>query len=221
MSGARDDGTAGLRAVKEAGGIAVVQDPTEALASSMPLSAIEHVQVDAIRPTDEIAALLVRLATIEPGLRPSGDGAGGTGNAADAADAREPEAMRSTSLMTPGNSSGLTCPECSGALWEVKEHNLVQYRCRVGHVYSLESMLAEQSRAVEAALWAGAAALEERAELMRRIADRAGGGQFSRMSEQFNDEAEHAEHQAPAVARRRDGVRSQGRVRPEWSGRAG
>jgi site-specific recombinase len=49
---------------------------------------------------------------------------------------------------------------------------------------------------VEAALWAGVAALEERAQLMRRVANRAGGGQFSRLTDRFNDEAEHADHQA-------------------------
>jgi two-component system, chemotaxis family, protein-glutamate methylesterase/glutaminase len=196
MSGSRDDGTAGLQAIKAAGGVAIVQDPSEALAPSMPLGAIEHVAVDAVRPAEEIAALLVRLASVEPGLVPSGNGAAGGEDAAEATDAREPAVMRSTSPITPGNSSGLTCPECSGALWEVKEQNLIQYRCRVGHVYSLESMLAEQARSVEAALWAGVAALEERAQLMRRVANRAGGGQFSRLTDRFNDEAEHADHQA-------------------------
>ncbi len=196
MSGARDDGTAGLHAVKAAGGTAIVQDPTEALAASMPLGAIEHVAVDAVRPVEEIAALLVELASVEVALEPSGNGAGGAEGAADAADAREPGVMHSTSPITPGNSSGLSCPECNGALWEVKEQNLIQYRCRVGHVYSLESMLAEQARSVEAALWAGVVALEERAQLMRRVADRAGGGQFSRVTNRFNDQAEHAEQQA-------------------------
>jgi two-component system chemotaxis response regulator CheB len=147
LSGSRDDGAAGLRAIKAAGGVAVVQDPHEALAPSMPLSAIEHVHVDAIRSIEEIGALLVELASIEPPVVVAGNGFGES--AEEAADPREPDAMRSTSAVTPGNSSGLTCPECSGALWEVKDHELIQYRCRVGHVYSLESMLAEQSRSVE------------------------------------------------------------------------
>ena len=197
MSGSRDDGAAGLRAIKAAGGMAIAQDPNEALAPSMPLSAIEHVRVDAIRPAEEIATLLVELGGAEPpAIALAGNGSKGGEDAAVAADAREPGRMRSTSPAMPGNASGLTCPECSGALWEVRDHDLVQYRCRVGHVYSLESMLAEQSRSIEAALWAGVAALEERAQLMRRVADRASTGELKRVTTQFNEEAEHTEQQA-------------------------
>ena len=129
--------------------------------------------------------------------------------------------MHSTSPITPGNSSGLTCPECSGALWEVKEQNLIQYRCRVGHVYSLESMLAEQARSVEAALWAGVVALEERAQLMRRVANRAGGGQFSRVTNRFNDEADHAEHQARLLREAVTEYASRDCVSPERFGGSG
>ncbi|MGH2838377.1 MAG: hypothetical protein ACRDJY_08530 [Thermoleophilaceae bacterium] len=95
-----------------------------------------------------------------------------------------------------GNATGLTCPECSGALWEVKEPGLIQYRCRVGHAYSPESMLAEQSRSVESALWAGVVALEERVHLMRRIANRAASGKRTQVQDQFNNEAEHTQRQA-------------------------
>jgi two-component system, chemotaxis family, protein-glutamate methylesterase/glutaminase len=172
LSGSRDDGTAGLRAIKAAGGYAVAQDPHEALAPSMPLSAIEHVHVDAIRPAADIASLLVDLASIEPAAVASGNGAAGAASASG------------TSPVEPGNSSGLTCPECSGALWEVRDRELIQYRCRVGHVYSLESMLAEQARSVEAALWAGVRALEERAQLMRRIAGRSGNTEEAELAEQ-------------------------------------
>jgi two-component system chemotaxis response regulator CheB len=193
MSGSRDDGAAGLRAIKAAGGMAVAQDPSETLAPSMPLAAIEHVHVDAVRPAEEIAALLVELASIEPPVVAAGNGRGESPE--EAADARAPGVMHSTSPTMPGNSSGLTCPECSGALWEVKDHDLIQYRCRVGHVYSLESMLAEQSRSVEAALWAGVAALEERGQLMRRIANRA-GDETPLIQAKFINDAEMAEHQA-------------------------
>ena len=215
LSGSRDDGTAGLRAVKEAGGMTIVQDPSEALAPSMPLSAIEHVQVDAVRPAEEIAALLVQLATVGGLPVPSGNGAGEAPAAQDAADAREPEVMRSASPIMPGNSSGLTCPECSGALWEVKERDLIQYRCRVGHVYSLESMLAEQARSVEAALWAGVAALEERAQLMRRIADRARTRGVEGDSRQVQRGRGDGGAAGAPPAGRRDRVRGAGPVRAD------
>ena len=63
LSGGLDDGTAGLAAIKAAGGVTIVQDPQEAEASSMPQNALRHVRIDHCLPVREIAALLVRLSS--------------------------------------------------------------------------------------------------------------------------------------------------------------
>ena len=63
LSGNLDDGSAGLRAIKQLGGAAIVQDPEEALFPSMPRSALEHVRVDYCLPVAEIASVLTRLAS--------------------------------------------------------------------------------------------------------------------------------------------------------------
>ena len=69
LSGYLDDGTAGLAAIKDYGGVAVVQDPRDALVPDMPRSALLNVSVDYSLPAAEIAPLLVGLT-----------GTDGTGN---------------------------------------------------------------------------------------------------------------------------------------------
>lgn len=76
LTGASRDGTDGLRAVHDAGGCTVVQDPHEAYASTMPEAAIAGVPVDAVLPLSGIAALLGSLdihgipaAPPQPGAR--------------------------------------------------------------------------------------------------------------------------------------------------------
>jgi two-component system chemotaxis response regulator CheB len=56
-----DDGTAGLWAIKDRGGIALVQSPDEAPYPSMPRSALRHVAVDETVRVDELGALLRKL----------------------------------------------------------------------------------------------------------------------------------------------------------------
>ena len=50
LSGALDDGTAGLFAIKSQGGLAMVQDPNEAVVDAMPRNALENVDVDHVLP---------------------------------------------------------------------------------------------------------------------------------------------------------------------------
>jgi len=65
LSGSLEDGTAGLQAIKDNGGMAIVQDPAEALAPEMPQNVREHVAVDFCLPLVEIGKLLNQLAQQE------------------------------------------------------------------------------------------------------------------------------------------------------------
>jgi two-component system, chemotaxis family, protein-glutamate methylesterase/glutaminase len=68
LTGLQNDGTSGLLAIKSCGGIAIVQDPTDALYPDMPLSALEHAKVDYCMPVLKMGALLYRLS--QPRQRP-------------------------------------------------------------------------------------------------------------------------------------------------------
>lgn len=65
LSGAGSDGAIGVRAVKEAGGIILVQDPQEAEYSSMPRSAIASGVADFILPVRDLAVRLVELIRLK------------------------------------------------------------------------------------------------------------------------------------------------------------
>jgi two-component system chemotaxis response regulator CheB len=190
LTGALDDGTAGLLAIKRAGGIALVQDPDEALFPSMPSSARRYVPVDYCLPLADIAPTLARLA------REPVDERGGT------AVSQPPDfdtAMEGLDLAAledderPGDPSPFACPECGGVLWERSIGALARYRCRVGHAYSVETLLSAQSDAYETALWSALRALEEKAQLQRRLVQRAEAQQLSGAATRFRAQLDEAE----------------------------
>ncbi|HEX4590950.1 MAG TPA: chemotaxis protein CheB, partial [Gemmataceae bacterium] len=159
LSGVLDDGTAGLLAIKNRGGLAIVQDPADALYPGMSESALANVAVDHAPPVKDIGPLLARLAA-EP--LPAIPEPAVPAEMEMESDMAELELGALQSLNRPGKPSGFGCPDCNGGLFEVHEGDLVRYRCRVGHAWSPESLLARQSDALEAALWSALRALEER-----------------------------------------------------------
>jgi two-component system chemotaxis response regulator CheB len=170
LSGTLDDGTAGLLAIKQQGGIAIVQDPQESLYPSMPRSALEAVAVDHVLPVAGIADLLDRLARVP--VKTSR----GAGPVTDEIQRESQVAAFNLDVIEdedrPGQLSAFGCPDCGGTLWELQDGELVRFRCRVGHAWTANGLLAEQAEGVETALWTALRALEERAVLCRRIANR-------------------------------------------------
>jgi hypothetical protein len=71
----------------------------------------------------------------------------------------------------PEPPSGLVCPECGGALWELREGKLNRYRCHVGHGYTADGLVARQEEWLVTALWTALRTLEENAALQRRMAN--------------------------------------------------
>ncbi|BDA72257.1 CheB methylesterase [Calothrix sp. PCC 7716] len=170
LTGALDDGTAGLAAVKIRGGLAVVQDPSDALYSGMPSSAIENVDdIDHIVPLSSIPSLLVDLVNTPVETKNQQHVPELMNYESDMA---EFSVTRLHSDDKPGNPSGYSCPDCGGNLWELQEKGMFRFRCRIGHAYSPETLLAKQSDALEDALWIAFRALEEKASLARRMSKR-------------------------------------------------
>jgi two-component system, chemotaxis family, protein-glutamate methylesterase/glutaminase len=61
LTGANEDGAAGLATIKRRGGVGLVQDPAGAVRRSMPEAAIAATVADAVLPLEEIGAFLYGL----------------------------------------------------------------------------------------------------------------------------------------------------------------
>jgi two-component system chemotaxis response regulator CheB len=163
LSGGLDDGSAGLFAIKARGGIAIVQDPSEAITPNMPQNALNMVDVDFCLPVRQIADVLVQLANGKAtNITESPDG--GT-IMEDQATADRPTSE------PPGDQIPVNCPECNGPLYEIKNGELVQFQCFVGHRFSPESLSEQHTEALERALWTAIRKLKERVMLHEQLVE--------------------------------------------------
>jgi two-component system chemotaxis response regulator CheB len=193
LTGARDDGTVGMRAIKQRGGIAIVQDPIEATFPSMPMSVMQDISVDYSVSLSEIGPLLTRL--VQQPVAEEGGYALGEEVEIEAKIAGQEldsgELIASVERL--GRVSKLTCPECQGALWEINDEDLLRFRCHVGHAFSAESLSDGQTVRLEVALWSAVRALEEQMILARRIEERARKANRTRAATMFERRAQEAE----------------------------
>jgi two-component system, chemotaxis family, protein-glutamate methylesterase/glutaminase len=173
LSGLQDDGSAGLYAVKQRGGIAIVQDPKEAICSEMPGHALAYADPQYVLPVQKIGPALIGLVKTDQDETSMSRSKKKTTAPRGSAKTDKPDRNLTNSYFDEGEGtpSVFACPECHGVLWEIKENEMVRFRCRVGHSYGPESLTTELSQASETALWAAMRALEEKAAMQRRMAD--------------------------------------------------
>lgn len=189
LSGTLDDGSAGLRAIKGAGGLAVVQDPDEAIYRDMPANALAYAGPHHCLPVSEIGELIASVAHAEGPV---------TREESMEDTHREYESIEEATADL-GPPTALTCPECGGALWDVTEGGLVRFRCHVGHSYSASSVLAQQADDLERSLWTAVRALQERAAMARRIATRMRARPASSSGRRLEEQARKAEQDADRI----------------------
>jgi two-component system, chemotaxis family, protein-glutamate methylesterase/glutaminase len=181
LSGMLDDGTSGLLAIKRCGGLTVVQDPHSAAFPDMPRNALAHVAVDHIVPLAQLAPLLSELAVLpRPPLL------------ATMPDDIRIEALIAAQELTVmpdqhrlGPLSPLACPDCHGSMVEIRDGDLLRFRCHSGHAFTLETLRLAQCEAWERTLYAAMRAQQEQAMLVRRLAAEADAKGHTRSAEAF------------------------------------
>ncbi|WP_458095081.1 chemotaxis protein CheB [Roseomonas sp. WA12] len=165
LTGLLNDGASGLGAIKAMGGVAMVQHPLDAEAEDMPRAALETVEVDHVGRADELAGLLGVLA---------GSPAGPAGpmppelelEVAIAAGRR----LGSDQLRGMADPVPLSCPHCHGVMSEMRGVRPLRYRCQIGHAFTAEALVASQEGGVGEALRIAMRMMEERVELVTRMA---------------------------------------------------
>jgi two-component system chemotaxis response regulator CheB len=196
LTGNLDDGTSGLAAIKRHGGLTVVQDPKEALFSSMPQSAMDHVDIDRVAPLREITSVVLELMSvpIQEGATPimRDDQAEEQLSAGNLDTIERPE-------QHPGSVSAFSCPDCGGVLWELREGEFVRFRCRVGHGWTGDALVAKQLDVLDDALWTALRSLEENVSLSQQLAKRNRDRGFERVANRFERNAVAMEARAQII----------------------
>lgn len=180
LSGTLDDGRLGLRTIRDAGGVTVVQDPDTAIYPEMPRNAIDLVEPDHIVAGSELGELIGKLVG-ELALAHAPE------RSALEADVDPKDAT------TSSHPSGFTCPRCQGALWEEPKGDLLRFRCRVGHTWGEESLLAHETGDIEDTMWTALRMIEEKIALLQRLANQAEGRGRPSAARRFRQRAEHLE----------------------------
>lgn len=159
LSGGLDDGTSGLWTIKHYGGVAVVQDPNEAEAPSMPENAMRQVAVDHVVRVEQMADLLVRLSseTVETSEVVMKDE---KQLATEVRIAQEDNAFES-GIMEFGELSPYTCPDCHGTLTKLRDGKRLRFRCHTGHAFSPDALLEALTENIETSMWNAVRGIEE------------------------------------------------------------
>ncbi len=98
-----------------------------------------------------------------------------------------------------GQVTGYTCPECHGAIWQDHDGSIIVYRCRVGHTFSAENMVAGQVKVIEDRLWSTLVALEENASLTEHLIAWARQTQNPPLAAKFKHIAQKSRKQAKVI----------------------
>lgn len=189
LSGALDDGTAGMAAIKNRGGVTVVQEPGEALYPGMPESVLQHVEVDHSLPVVRIGRLLARI-TGEP-VDQSATAPVSEALRMEVAVSRDDAGAEIGDIPTIGSPTTYTCPDCAGSLLEIPG-NGVQYRCLVGHAWTADALMEAYGGTLERAMWTALRTLDQKASLAHRMVDVARKGGRDLVADRYVRQEEEA-----------------------------
>jgi two-component system chemotaxis response regulator CheB len=198
LSGLLDDGTSGLWTIKRLEGKCIIQEPEEAEFPSMPKSVLEYVDVDHKIPIKELGPLLNRLTKETAPEKPELSEDELQRLKVEVAIAAHDNAFE-MGILQLGQFTPLTCPECNGALIQVKEGKFLRFRCHTGHAFSDTSLLAGITKSVEDSLWQTVRGMEEAVILLQQMGKQIDEQGSPHMADKFFRKAEETRQRSKAL----------------------
>lgn len=168
LSGMLEDGASGMLAIKKSGGICIIQDPKEARYSDMPQAVLNLLKPDYVTAVSgmgkAIEASLLALKGREKVTVPE--------EIVKESKIAEEVNIGIENIIDLGDRSWICCPDCGGALVEMKDDGSSRYRCHVGHAFTEEGLLTNIESSTEATLWTALRMIEERKNLLKQIGEK-------------------------------------------------
>ncbi|HEY0610305.1 MAG TPA: chemotaxis protein CheB [Chitinophaga sp.] len=167
LTGLLQDGATGMQAIKKSGGLCIVQDPKKAEYPDMPQAVLDTTEVDYCVPLSQMGYVLRETTTNNHEKKP----------------VKIPEDVRIEAAISErvatginivadlGQKSIFTCPDCGGGLWEIAGGKIPRYRCHIGHAFTEKELQLRQHETLESTLWIALRMMEERRQLLQKMAD--------------------------------------------------
>jgi two-component system, chemotaxis family, protein-glutamate methylesterase/glutaminase len=166
LSGLLDDGVSGMLAVRDCGGVCIVQDPEGTAHKDLPVRVIAELDPLHILPVKAIGRKIAELSVQKRKF---------TKNIPDNLIR---EMTIAEKLLTGidetrpiGAQSLYTCPDCGGVLFHISDHNISRYRCFTGHAFSEHVLMEKQTESIMLTLWVALRMFEERKKLMSQVSN--------------------------------------------------
>jgi two-component system, chemotaxis family, protein-glutamate methylesterase/glutaminase len=194
LTGTLGDGASGLWAINKAGGMTVVQDPKDAAFPEMPQTALKRMEPDHVVHLRDMPGLLYALVQ-----QLAGDAIVVPDNLRYEVEIARNGRSSMSGMDWFGARSVLTCPDCGGVMWELKDSDMSRYRCHIGHAYTEELITAGLDERLKRAMATALRALNERTALVIKLRNQAEERGRPKLAESWSLRAEEFEKEADVI----------------------
>jgi two-component system, chemotaxis family, protein-glutamate methylesterase/glutaminase len=195
LTGMLADGASGLWAIGRTGGTTLVQDPGDAAFPEMPQTALQRTEPDHVVNLRDMPGLLDALVH-----QPAGTPVTPPDKLRYEVEIAKSGRASMKGMDWFGVRSALTCPDCGGVMWQLKDGPLSRYRCHIGHAYGEEQMVVGLDDNLRRAMASALRALNERVALVGKLRDLANEVSQPRLAESWSMRAQEFEREAEVIS---------------------